>query len=348
MLGGQAISTAVPAADSAIILQYHHFSTDTPPSTSVAPALFAKHLDFLAENGFVVWPLARIIDHFEQGKPLPDRCVAITVDDAYASVYSEAFPLLRRRGWPMTVFVSTEAVDRGYRNFMTWAQMREMAAAGVAFENHSHTHAHLVRRLPGETEAAWHARVIADIDSAQKRIRDELGQTSHFFAYPYGEYDKDLEALVREHGFVGFGQQSGPAWAHGDLGALPRFPMAASYAAMPVLKDKVLSLPLPVLSAQPDDPILPLNEWRPLLTLRLASGGYRPQGLRCYVTGQGQAAVAWKDAAAGIVEVRATKPLPVGRSRYNCTAPAVSSGRYYWYSQPWIRRNKDGSWYREE
>ncbi|MEX0940950.1 MAG: hypothetical protein WD002_00225, partial [Pseudomonadales bacterium] len=44
---------------------------------------------------------------------------------------------------------------------------------------------------------------------------------------------------------------------------------------------------------------------------------------------------------------QSTSPVPVGRSRYNCTMPVKASNRFYWFSQPWIRRKPDGSWYPE-
>ena len=39
--------------------------------------------------------LAEIIDRLQDGQPLPDRTVAITIDDAYLSVYTEALPRIK-------------------------------------------------------------------------------------------------------------------------------------------------------------------------------------------------------------------------------------------------------------
>ena len=46
-------------------------------------------------------------------------------------------------------------------------------------------------------------------------------------------------------------------------------------------------------------------------------------------------------------QIQAAKPLPVGRSRYNCTRASRWPGRYYWYSYAWIRRDTDGNWSHE-
>lgn len=336
---------AAIAAQHCNILQYHHFATHTPRSTSVTPAEFEAHLDYLAGNGFQVLPLEEVVTRLRTGTALPDACVAITIDDAYISVYQEAFPRLRARGWPFTVFVNTEGVDQGLGAYMSWDQMREMSRAGATFENHSHAHIHYLRRGADETRSAWLERVASDIRTAQTRIGAELGRVPDLLAYPYGEFDDEVRRLVGRLGLTAFGQQSGPAWVGSDFLALPRFPMAAGYAAMDQFRTKVRSLPLPVEQALPENPLLPLDDWRPLLRLKLAPGAYAGDRLACYVSGQGRAEVQWQDSQAGLLSVRARKDLAVGRNRYNCTAPSTENDRFYWYSHSWVRRHRDGSWY---
>jgi len=328
----------------AVILMYHHFGVDRYPSTNVRLDQFEQHLEHLEQAGYQVWPLARIVDYLREQRPFPGRVVAITIDDAYRSVYTQAFPRLRARGWPFTVFVSTDGVDRGYRAFMDWEQMREMQARGASFANHSASHDYLVRRRDGETEARWRERVRADIDRARRRLNQELGPAPEraLFAYPYGEYDAALADLVQQMGFVAFGQQSGAAGYHDDTRALPRFPMAERFADIADFRQKVASLALPVTAVTPWDPVLKPERNPPLLSVSLARSGARLGQLSCFVSGQGRVAVRWLDGAQTRFTVQAESPLPVGRSRYNCTAPSRQSGRFYWYSHPWIRLPEEG------
>ena len=44
--------------------------------------------------------------------PFPSAAIGLSVDDAYLSVYPEAWPRLKGAGLPMTLFVATRAVDR--------------------------------------------------------------------------------------------------------------------------------------------------------------------------------------------------------------------------------------------
>ena len=181
---------AVP--DHAVAFIYHRFGDARYPSTNTRMDQFRAQLDWLAANHYEVWPLPRIVEYLKDGKPIPDHVVAITVDDAFQSFYDHAYPLLKARGWPFTVFVSTEPVDAKSSDFMTWDELREMAKNGADYGDHTVDHGHLPFRLHGETDMAWADRVRADIEDAQARLQTELGKDVNsnpkLFAYPYGAH----------------------------------------------------------------------------------------------------------------------------------------------------------------
>ncbi|WP_405242876.1 polysaccharide deacetylase family protein [Lentisalinibacter salinarum] len=338
-------STATPADPAsqahAVILLYHHVSGDTPPSTSVTPATFEDHLDYLAD--YTVVPLEAIVSAIEDGVALPPDAVAITFDDAYESVYTEALPRLERRGWPFTVFASTDYIDDDYGGYLSWDQLREIERRGGTVGNHSRAHRHMIRRRPGESAGEWRERVAADIRHAGSRLADELQAPLAYFAYPYGEFDRDLENVVADLGLVAFGQQSGPVGPASDRRHLPRFPVAAAYADLDSLGDKLDSRPLPVKVLAPDSRVLAADAGPPELRVRIPEGPYDRERLNCFVTGQEPARISWQDDEATI---RARAPLAPGRSKFNCTVPARdASDVYYWYSYLWIKPRADGSWY---
>ena len=337
-----------PPAGHAVVLLYHHVAGDTPASTSVTPGTFEQHLEHLAANDYRVLSLSRVIEGLRnpEGAPLPPRAVAITFDDAYESVYREAAPRLSRRGWPFAVFVSTDYLDRGYGHYMSWDELRELEAGGAEIGNHSLAHGHYVHRRPGEAEDAWRNRISADIRGAQQRLETELDAPLRVLAYPYGEFDPALAALTRELGFVGFGQQSGPAGPGMDPATLPRFPMASRYADVDGLAEKLRTVPFDVTVLSDVGPVLAPDAAAPALRLRLGPASARLDALNCFVTGQGAPRVRWLDRAAGEVEVTAGAALPVGRSKYTCTAPAAAGGGvFHWYSHLWMKPPAEGDWY---
>ena len=340
--------SAVAADDHAVILVYHHVSESTPALTSVTPEAFDQHLDYLQQNNFTVWPLARIVEALRENQPLPENTVAITFDDAFQSIYTEAFPRLTDRGWPFTVFVSTEGVDRGYAEYMTWRQLRQLAKAGVELGNHSHTHAHLVRQLPDESDARWRERIRADIDTAADRIRAETGAESRLFAYPYGEYSDAVKSIVAAAGYTGIAQQSGAIGRQSDFLALPRYPMSRSYSDMNRFATSVKSRPLPVTAVDIDSN--GRSEYRPIQSARLTldDGSYQTGQLACYRASGKRLDLDIERDRPLTIKVTVDERQPPGRHKINCTAPdRAGGGVFYWYSIQWLVTKEDGSWYLE-
>lgn len=326
------------------ILLYHHVDGTTPPSTSIDPELFGQHLDHLAGAGYTVWPLEKLINRVLANETTPERVVAITFDDAYISIYTTAFPLLRKHGFPFTIFVATAFVSGNSNQYLSWDQLAEMKAAGATIANHSHSHAHLVRRLDDESERQWRQRVRSDIERAQQLIEQHLGEAPRLFAYPYGEYDPMLVDIVEDLGFIGIGQQSGAIGPTSWPLAIPRFPMGGSFSEMASFQTKVATRPLPMVTLALD-PLVEGDEI-PALTLDLIGDDLRGHQLVCY--GPGNAVTAMEQVSPTRFVARSENPIPVGRSRYNCTMPDASGTRFYWYSQMWIKRNPDGTWYQED
>ena len=337
---------AALADDHAVILVYHHVSESTPALTSVTPEVFDSHLDYLQENNFTIWPLSRILTSLQAGQALPENTVAITFDDAYESVHSAAFPRLRQRNWPFTLFVSSDAIDRGYANYLSWEQLREMAAAGVELGNHSHSHAHLVRHLEHESQRAWDLRIREDITRAASRLKRETGSQSRLFAYPYGEYSAALKEIVADMGYLGIAQQSGAVGANSDFLAVPRFPMAMGFADLKRFATSVNARPLPVSEAIVD---IKEGAYQPIgsLQLRLNSGNYQSSQLACYRATGARLETRLLSRQPLVLSMQVSGKQPAGRHKINCTAPASSGGGWFWYSYQWLVRHSDGSWYRE-
>jgi len=322
------------AADSAVVLMYHRFGEDRFPSTNIRVEQFEAQLEHLQEAGYTIVPLADVVSALTQGTPLPDRAVAISIDDAYRSVYDVAFPRFSALGYPFTVFVATDAIDERLPAYMSWEQMREMAAAGAAFANHGAAHTSVIERLAAETDTAWLARVRVDIEKGARRLSEELDPLDRAFAYPYGEFNSAVGDLLEEMGYVGFGQHSGAVGPDSDTRALPRYPMAESFGDLGQFRTKVASLPMPVIEVDPWDPVT--SATRPTVTVTLRETEARLDELACYVGGQGRVDVAWQEPARRFT-VGPLQPFRPGRQRVNCTAPR-NDGRYVWFSHPWFVR----------
>jgi peptidoglycan/xylan/chitin deacetylase (PgdA/CDA1 family) len=335
-LAGLLVLPVVAVADVAVLM-YHRFGEDAYPATNVRLDAFEAQLAQIEALELEVVPLATVVAALRGEAELPDRAVALTIDDAYASIHSEAWPRLLAAAMPVTVFVATDPVDEGFGDYLTWDQLRELAAGGMTVANHGASHASLPRR-PGESEASHQARVRQDLLRGASRLREELGDSSALFddvfAYPYGEYDAAVAEVVESLGWIAFGQHSGAIGPLSDRRALPRYPVNEAYSDPDALRTKLRSRALPVERIEPWDPV---SSSTPVLDVWLAeasANGPDPSRLACFVSGQGAVPVEWIEPGRQF-RVVPPQPLRPGRSRVNCTLPGPD-GRYAWYSHQWL------------
>ncbi len=326
------------SADNAVILLYHHVSSTTPASTSVTPAVFEQHLEHLAD-GYNVISLEQAVTALKAGELLPDRAVVITFDDGYRNIYDNAHPLLLKYAMPYTVFINPQLIGK-HSYQLNWQQVAEMEKGGAQFANHTSHHAHLLERAAGASVAEWLDGIEQDILQAKALLDEKLTANLPYVAYPYGEFNTDIQNLVARLGMVGFGQHSGGIYSGSDFTALPRFPAAGIYGNLRTLKTKINSLAMPVTSSSVSDPVAqqgPVGDF----SFTFAGDDVVAQQMGCFYANEALPVSVDGDT----VTVTLDKTLPIGRSRVNCTAPSRDQpGRYYWYSQPWFVADPNGNY----
>jgi peptidoglycan/xylan/chitin deacetylase (PgdA/CDA1 family) len=193
------IDTSVP------ILMYHSVSDAPAASTralSVAPATFAAQLRYLRRQGFTGLTFGELCRRRRTGQPLPPRPIVLTFDDGYADFIEEALPEMIEQGYPATLFATTGWLHDASPNaagtppdrMLSWAQLAELAAAGVEVGGHSHSHAQLDQiSLP---------RLRAELADSKCILEDRLGQPIDSLAYPYGYSTKRVREVSREVGYL--------------------------------------------------------------------------------------------------------------------------------------------------
>lgn len=316
----QAAASAV-AADSAVIFMYHRFGDDRYPSTSIGLDQFDAHLQEIERGGYNVMPLSDIVAAFRRKEALPDRTIAITIDDAYTSVIEEAWPRLRRAGLPFTLFVATAAIDAGRPDYMSWAQIRELTTAGVAIGSQTVNHPH----LPDVTDE----QLQKELNDANARFNDELGYVPKLLAYPFGEFGIREKRATEQAGFVAaFGQHSGVAYANGDLYGLPRFAMNVHFGSVQRFRLAANALPLRVYDVTPHDTVL-RHQNPPAFGFTVEEGMGGLGRLACFASNQDGAARIER-LGARRMEVRIEEAFAPGRGRINCTMPA-GGDRWRWF-----------------
>ncbi len=228
--------------------------------------------------------------------------------------------------------VSTNPVDNKSKSYMSWNQMREMLLFGAEYANHSLSHEYLFHK-PNETDEEWKKYTIHQVQKAQSRLHEELGasvnENPRLFSYPFGEYDMKTANLIKELGYIGITQTSGPVGEDSDLRILTRFPMAEAFATPEGFISKLNTQEMPIESVSPNEPYIKKQN-PPILRIKLK----RPlKSIGCFLS-SGEA-INFKWISKTEIEVFSDKPIVSVRDKYTCTAP-IGDGKWYWYSHLWI------------
>jgi peptidoglycan/xylan/chitin deacetylase (PgdA/CDA1 family) len=182
----------------ATVLCYHIVEAPAAPRMHIDRETFRQQLRYLEMTGYNVVPLRHVYEYVTGKRAsLPKNAVVITIDDGWRSTYTEAYPELKKRKFPFTVFIYPNIIGKT-SNALSWSQIREMSEDGVDVQSHALTHPFLTQRkhrtLTDDQYVAWLRRELAE---SKRILEKEAGKKVQFLAYPYGDYD-DLVAKAAE------------------------------------------------------------------------------------------------------------------------------------------------------
>lgn len=177
------------------ILIYHQIGAGHGEEMDVPRAVFLEHLEWIEASGGVVRPLAEVL---EGGWQDQRQVFVLTFDDGYEDMYTGAFPVLKERGIPFTVYLTTFPTESGRplaperrSTPLTWDQVREMHGTGLmTLGAHTHTHVDL-RELDADS-------MRVELDTSDRLIEERTGVKPSHFAYPWGYWSAVADPLVRE------------------------------------------------------------------------------------------------------------------------------------------------------
>src|SRR6266404_1954898 len=187
------------------------------PGTEITPAAFEAQMKELKDRGITVISMQDLLAWKRGEKNIPPRCAVITFDDGYKSQYEVAWPILKKYGYPFTMFIYTEGVrggSLGGGGAITWEQLADMRDNGVDIEAHSATHQDLreghtiTLASPGGkktrtklTGAQYEQWVQNEVVGCKQLLEQRLGIKINCFAVPFGNYNEHVKELARNAGY---------------------------------------------------------------------------------------------------------------------------------------------------
>ena len=185
-------------------IMYHHIGADR---FSNRADIFREHLEYMKQHFRIVLP----------GEPLSteEPNVVLVFDDAGFDFYYHIFPILASLSIPVVLGIPTRFIlescthlDADVRlsvstfqmmqgetyklavPFCTWAEMREIGSSGlVRFASHSIKHSNLLQDGAFEDELV----------GSKQMIEQKLGTRVESFIFPYGEFNRKIVAVARQH-----------------------------------------------------------------------------------------------------------------------------------------------------
>jgi peptidoglycan/xylan/chitin deacetylase (PgdA/CDA1 family) len=203
------VSSATPLPEAinlkseVIVLCYHRFEDKQKDALAIKPADFEAQMQALKDSGITVISMADFLSWRRGEKAIPEKSAIINIDDGNLSGYKVAWPVLKKFGYPFTMFIYTDYVKGGPKSggqSLTWDQLAEMRDAGVDIQSHTVSHSSLNARK-GKTDEEYLAWLKSEIVGSKEMLEKNLGIQVKAFAYPYGLHNETVRNVVKEAGY---------------------------------------------------------------------------------------------------------------------------------------------------
>ena len=205
VLEADAPNTTPPPVDHVrvSVLGYHDFSsTRKVQEMVIRPNKFREQmqaikdlkLNVISMQEFTLWKQGR--------KSIPDKSILITIDDGWLAVYEEAFPVLKEFGYPFTVYLYTNYLDRGGRS-MTTEMIKEMMKHGCTIGSHSVSHPlpSTVRKHQRQGAEAFRDFIHTEFNDSKLLLEKKFNQEVITYVYPGGLHTPEMLEVADEVGY---------------------------------------------------------------------------------------------------------------------------------------------------
>ena len=174
------------------IFVYHRFDDNRYPTTNISTKTLRAEFNYLKKHGYKVVKLSDFVKKITKHEEIPDNWVAFTIDDGFKSFYTHGLKVFREYNYPFTLFIAVKYTDKGYRDYVSWKELQEIAKYGD-IEFHSYSHGHYVR---------MNTRGIKDdIEKGLALMKRYLNYKPNFFVCPYGECDIGILKIIASYYF---------------------------------------------------------------------------------------------------------------------------------------------------
>ncbi len=277
------------------VFVYHRFGDSRHPSTNTTLEELEKEFKYFKDNGYKVVKLSEIIEKLKKKEDIPDNWVALTIDDSYKSFYKNGLEIFKKYNYPFSLYVYVRATNSKYGDFMTWEEIKEASKYGEV-GLHSYNHPRLTDLTKDE--------IYKDTKKAYEIFEKKLGFKPKSYAYPYGEYNKEVKEEIKKFKFDSIlNQNTGAVNKNSNVYDINRIALVGKVNLEEKLKYKTLDVTWIEPQEFPKDGILRIIR---------AKVDPKIKKIKLYITGIG-----WKDIEVtnGIIDVKINEYLKNSKTR---------------------------------
>jgi peptidoglycan/xylan/chitin deacetylase (PgdA/CDA1 family) len=161
------------------------------PSIWVPADEFTAQMTYLADQGFHPVTLRQVWAAWKEQGVLPSKPIVITFDTGYHSVYANAFPVLRERSFPATLFLDPAQTQADFPA----TEVKELIQAGWELGAQPSGQ--------GDILSATDEQLAQAVGGARRELQRQLGRRVEFLSYPAGKFDQRVSSAVQSAGFLG-------------------------------------------------------------------------------------------------------------------------------------------------
>jgi len=184
------------------VLSYHDLSPVESKKMTVSQAMFEQQMGLLKEKGYRVISMDQLFDFLEFKGSIPAKSVVLTFDDGWLSVYQIAFPILKKYGYPATLFIYTNVIDSTPKT-LTWKLLQEMATQGIDVQCHTQSHRNLALPEKKESFRDYFHNLERELSECKETVRRKLNLDVKYLAYPYGDTTPLVIEMAKKLGYRG-------------------------------------------------------------------------------------------------------------------------------------------------
>ena len=198
-------SQAINKNAEAVVIGYHRVVPKVKhPDTEITPSDFEQQMQTLKDNGIQVIGMQDYLAWRRGEKNIPSRCAIITIDDGYKSIYDTAWPILKKFGYPCTLFIYTDYVKGGPKSggeSLSWDQLAELRDAGADIQSHTVSHHDLRGKRHGPQAPDYETWLWNELNGSKQQLEGKLGIKVNALAVPYGFCNQHVKEVAAKAGY---------------------------------------------------------------------------------------------------------------------------------------------------